>query len=188
MNQHRTHGLAAAAKGTGALFFALMPDADAASRIVGLTRRLRGDAGFKGEPIDADRLHVSLHGIGAYAAMPHGVVAAAREAAATIAEPSFDVVFDRVVSFRGRPGKRPLVLAAGGELVALAAFRQKLGMAMAKARLGRSARIEPHVTLLYGDQGDCEQAVQSIGWTVRAFALVYSLWGKSRYVVLDRWR
>jgi RNA 2',3'-cyclic 3'-phosphodiesterase len=45
----------------------------------------------------------------------------------------------------------------------------------------------PHVTLLYGDGRIGEQSIDPIGWTVREFALVLSLIGKTKYIPLGRW-
>jgi 2'-5' RNA ligase len=45
----------------------------------------------------------------------------------------------------------------------------------------------PHITLLYDACGIAEHAIAPVRWTVRELALVHSLRGRSRYVVLGRW-
>jgi RNA 2',3'-cyclic 3'-phosphodiesterase len=99
------------------------------------------------------------------------------------------VVFDRVMSFRGKSGNRPLVLRGDDGLAALTAFQQVLGEAMMKAGLWRWAKpnYTPHVTQLYADRGIAEQVVERVGWTVREFVLVRSLLGQTRYIPLARW-
>jgi 2'-5' RNA ligase len=170
------------------VFFAILPDTAAAMRAVELMRRLGGDYGLKGGSLKTNRLHVSLYGLGDYAGGPHGMIATAIEAAATIVAPPFDVAFDRVMSFRGAR-KRPLVLCGGDGLGALMAFQQTLKVAMAKAGLGRGARsrFTPHMTLAYDDGDVHELAVETIGWTVHELVLVHSLRGQGRYVPLARW-
>ena len=68
---------------TDALFLALFPDAPARARIGDLTRRLRDKYALTGRPHAAERLHVSLHGIGEYPSFPNEIAARAIEAAAS---------------------------------------------------------------------------------------------------------
>jgi 2'-5' RNA ligase len=171
------------------LFFALFPEPGAASCIERFAWRLRGEYGLSGAPLETERLHISLHHVGDYADLPRDVVAAARKAAATVAAPSFEVAFDRVMSFGRGAGNLPLVLCAGDDVAQLTSFQQALGAAMSKAGLGRRARSRyvPHVTMLYDRQQVVEQRVDRIAWTVREFVLVHSLIGASRYVRLGCW-
>jgi 2'-5' RNA ligase len=46
----------------------------------------------------------------------------------------------------------------------------------------------PHVTLLYDRRCIDEQPIEPVGWTVREFALVLSLIGKTQHVPLGRWQ
>jgi len=182
-------GFDAAPRPTDRLFFAIFPDAEAAARIAGLAGRLRADQGLKGRPLRPERFHITVNHLGDYVGLPQGVVAAASEAAAAIAAPPFDVEFDRVESFRGRLGNRPLVLRGGDGLAALAAFQQALGAAMMKTGLGRwvERSFTPHVTLLYDDLAVDEQAVEPVRWTVREFVLIHSLLRRTQHIPLARW-
>jgi len=95
-----------------------------------------------------------------------------------------------VESFRNRPRSRPLVLRGGGDgVAAVTAFQKTLGKAMESAGLGKRVekRFTPHVTLLYDDRALREQATARVGWTVREFALVHSLLGKTQHNLLGRW-
>jgi 2'-5' RNA ligase len=174
---------------TDRLFFAIFPDADAAARIAKLAERLRGKGGLKGKPLATERFHVTLHHLGDYIRLPQDIVAAAREAAAAVTAPPFDVLFDYAVSFVGRPRNRPFVLRGGDGVAALMAFQQSLGLAMRKAGLGRwvDQRFTPHVTLLYDDRFVDEQRIEPIGWAVHEFVLVHSLLGRSEHIPLERW-
>jgi 2'-5' RNA ligase len=171
------------------LFFAIFPAVDAATCMMRLAQRQRDEHRLKCKPLDADRFHITLHHLGDYDGLPRGIVAAARDAAASVAMPPFGITFDRVVSFRGRPGNRPFVLCGSDGVAALMAFQQSLGMAMGKAGLGHKAEwhFTPHATLLYDDCLVTEQVVETIGWTVHEFVLVHSLLGRGLHVPLARW-
>lgn len=171
------------------LFFAIHPDVDAGARIAQHARRLRDEYGLKASPLATKRFHVSLHRLGGRAELPHGIVALANEVAASVMMPPFDVRFDRAMSFRGRPGSRPLVLLGSDGVTELIAFQQVLGTAMKQAGLGRwvDAEYKPHLTLLYDSRSLPEQRVEPVSWTVREFVIVHSLRGQSRHSVLGRW-
>ncbi len=72
----------------------------------------------------------------------------------------------------------------------LLALHRHLGAALQKVGLWHwvKPQYEPHVTLLYDDRRVAEQAVDTVGWTVREFVLVHSLHGQGRYVFLGRWK
>jgi 2'-5' RNA ligase len=174
---------------TDRLFFAIYPDASAASSIARLAGRLSDEHGLSGRPHAVERLHITLHHLGDYVGLPRGVVATATEAATAVAKPSFEIAFDRAASFLGRPRNRPFVLRGGEGVAGVTAFQQALGVAMMKAGLGRWAeqRYTPHVTLLYDDLCVTEQAVETVSWTAREFVLVHSLLGRTRHIPLARW-
>jgi len=174
---------------TDRLFLGVFLERDAAARGVDLARRLRKDLNLRGMPLAAERLHITLHHIGDYAGLPPRVIAAIRDAAATVRMDPFEVEFDRVASFSGRPGNRPLVLRGGDGLAELMKFQRGLSVAITRARVGRpvASQFTPHVTLLYDDIQVEELAVEPIRWIVREFILVHSLLGQTRHVPLARW-
>ena len=81
------------------LFFALLLEAENTSQIVRLRQRLCEEFGLSGRRIATDRLHISLHGIGAYDGLPRVVVQRAKEAGAAVLAKPFDIVLDRAMSF-----------------------------------------------------------------------------------------
>ena len=171
------------------VFFATFPELNVATRAAQAARHLCAKHGLTGRPIAAERLHVSLRSVGDYAGLPRGIVAAACEAAAAVTMPAFKVAFDRAVSFSGRPGSPPLVLRGGDGVAGLMVLHQRLGMALRQVgfRCRANPQYEPHVTLLYGAPCFVEQAIETVGWTVREFVLVHSLHGQKRYVQLGQW-
>jgi RNA 2',3'-cyclic 3'-phosphodiesterase len=154
-----------------------------------LAQHLHDDHRLRGRPLATDRLHVTLHHLGDYVGLRRDIVDLAVGAVTGIESPSFDVVFDRVMSFKRRHNA-PLVLCGGESVAALESFQRDLGNAIHKVGLGTKTeqRFKPHVTLLYDDQPVVEQAVEPIGWTVHEFVLVHSLLGQTRHIPLARWK
>ena len=174
---------------TDRLFLAIFPDASTADRMALLAQHLRAKHGMFGRPLASERFHITLVHLGDYAGLPQGVVRTASEAAATVAMPPFDVAFEHTESFSGRSGGLPFVLCGNDGVNKLKAFRQTLGVALAKAGLGDcvTSPFNPHVTLLYDAQFLPEEAVDPVGWTVNEFVLVHSLLGQTRHIPLGRW-
>ncbi|MDR5854361.1 RNA 2',3'-cyclic phosphodiesterase [Caballeronia sp. LZ062] len=175
-------------RSTDSLFFAVYPDAAAAARIGEHALRLRTEHPLKARPIPADRLHITLHYLGAFAGVPADTPAAALAAASSVHMPSFDVTLDRVETFATRRPKRPLVIA-GEPDDAFSAFVDRLDKALQSAGIFVKShpRFIPHVTLLYDEHRVSRHAVEPITWTVREFALVRSLLGRSEHQVIERW-
>ena len=78
------------------LLFCLYPDAATAGRIAALAHRIRQARGLSGEPLHADRLHVSHHHLGDYAGIPDAILANAFVAGGSVAMAPFTVTFDGV--------------------------------------------------------------------------------------------
>jgi RNA 2',3'-cyclic 3'-phosphodiesterase len=169
----------------GHLFLALLPGAAAAARMHRLAIILKGAHGFGREPVERDRLHVSLFFLGLWS---ERTVRLAHEAAAEMRIQPFEVLFDRSVSFRGKDGSYPFVLVGDDGSKALKGFRRMLSGALARKGLGSLARgdFTPHITLFYGEREIDEYPIQPpIGWRVDEFALIHSLRGHTH---LARWR
>jgi 2'-5' RNA ligase len=188
--QYSLPGFGPAPEPTNRLFFAIVPDADAAARIARLAWHLRSEHGLAGELLAEKRLHVTLYPLGDYVGLPLRFIAAAGEAAAAIASQSFEIRFDRAMSFRGRRGGHPFVLHGGDGAAAVTAFQLTLSKAMENAGLGRTtatSHYTPHLTLLYDDRPVADQGVATVSWTAHEFVLVLSLLGRKRHLLLGRW-
>jgi 2'-5' RNA ligase len=173
---------------TDRLFFAVFPDPATAAGIADLAERLRAAHRLSGRPLVPDRFHITLHHLGDHAGVRRDIVAMASEAAASLAIPRFDVTFDRAASFHNG-GNNPLVLQGGEGLEALKTFQRDLGLAMARAGIGRlvDKAFTPHVTLLYDRGLVAEEPVEPVTWTVGGFTLIHSLLGRTEHVPLARW-
>ena len=172
---------------TDRLMFLLYPDATTAERIALEARRLRDAFGLRGQPLQTDRFHVTLHHLGDYAGLPADIVRKGEAAGAALAAAPFQVVLDRAMSFANRLGNNPFTLQAGEGLEAMVGFQQRLGLEMAKVGLKPDKAFVPHVTLLYESQVVPAQAIAPIGWTVDRFVLVQSKLGQTRHIVLQTW-
>ena len=126
-----------------------------------------------------------LH-IGHYDGLPPEVVAKAREAAGRIRAAPFAVMFDEAVTFAG---SLAVVLRCSDDLPALAMLRDQAYRAMRDAGIRpRTVIANPHITLMYDLKVVPPQAAGPVRWTVKEFALVHSLVGQTRHVVLGRFR
>lgn len=171
------------------LFFALLPSMDEASQIAVIREHLSHEHRLKGNAIQCDLLHVSLHGIGAYHGLHRAKVERAKQAAAKISMKPFEVVFNRAMSFDHKRRDNAFVLRTSND-VALMELYRALGEAMKSVGFRRVAsRFTPHMTLLYGDRMVAERSIEAVRWTVRDFVLVQSLRGRGRseYIHLARW-
>lgn len=173
---------------TDRLFFAVLPDASSTAKIGKLAAEIRRSFGLHGKPIDGIRLHVTLLFLGDYAGLPRDVVAAVQDRAARLRVHSFTARFDRLSSFSGKPGHRPLVLLGSEDM---AGFDELYLGLLQELNLKRAAppakKLTPHITLMY-DQYLADVDVEPIQWLVDEFVLLHSSIGTGRpYEVLGRW-
>lgn len=174
---------------TDRLFFALFPPAATAAQVYSLQQDLRVRHGLWGRAIAMDRLHVTLCHLGDYDGLPNGIVAKAREAASRVRAPAFDVIFDRALSFSGRPRNRPFVLRSHEGARSVQDFQRELGKAMMAHGLGKFVRpYTPHITLLYDTADVAEQSIEPVTWRCAEFRLVHSMLGQTRHISLGDWR
>jgi RNA 2',3'-cyclic 3'-phosphodiesterase len=167
----------------GLLFLATLPDAATAMQIYRTAEVIKRARGFEGQLIQPDRLHVTLFSLNG---LPEYFITKACEAVADARVQRFDVCFDRTVSFRGKPGNHPFVLAGDKGAKHLGLFRQKLAVAMMSKGLRRwtNSDFTPHVTLVYDARNVEECPVEPVGWNVSELVLIHS---KRGHVHLARW-
>jgi 2'-5' RNA ligase len=167
------------------LFFGIWPDVGATGRLTRLIARLRNEKIMPGKPVDADRLHVTLHDLGDFAdQMPPSLVPTASLAAATVRMQPFNVTFDRVGGIKGQ-----FLLRASDRSAALMELRQILRAALVKSGLRNRVDgvFNPHVTLSYDFSDVPEQPIDPISWTVSQFVLIESLLGKHQHIERGCW-
>jgi 2'-5' RNA ligase len=167
------------------VFFGLL--AGGAGRSIAECReQFMADQDVCGRRIGAERLHVSLSGLGGFGRIPSRIPYGARLAAGRIALPSFEVVLHRAVTLQGgRPDRYPTVLLAKGEpLLELGdSLRRELNLQGLKA----GALTLPHMTLFYGPQRIRPVDIEPIRIWIDCFHLIHSERGLSRYNILGSW-
>lgn len=173
---------------TDRLFFAIFPDPAAALEIAKRVDAFRFVRQFDGRPLRPERFHITLHHLGDYAGVRKDIVAMATEAAETITAAPFEVTFDRAGSFRSDRNS-PFVLQGDDGVESVKAFQRELGLAMARAGLGKwvARSFTPHVTMLYDMKPVAAQTVAPVRWTVGGFTLVHSRLGRTEHVRLGDW-
>ena len=173
---------------TDRLFFAIFPDPATAASVARQADALRATHQLSGRPLAPERFHITLRHLGDHAGVRRDIVAMASEAAQAVTTPPFEVVFDRAASFHNG-GNNPFVLQGGEGLDALRVFQRDLGLAMARAGLGKlvDKSFTPHVTMLYDKRLVAEQAIDPVRWTVGGFTLIHSLLGRTEHIPLARW-
>ena len=171
------------------IFFALPPPSEVVPRLVSLGDRLSAEGQLRGRRTPAPRFHVSLVGLGAYAAVPQRIVERACEVASTIQFPSFVLAFDRVVSFGGTADSRSLVLTGGDGLIGADMLHARLHAALAGAGLvaPHARAFTPHLTLSWGDGARTPRFIEPIAWRVSELRLVDGAQGEGRHDILGRW-
>lgn len=170
-----------------AVFFGLQPPPPARTEIFQTGRRFKTEHALIGPEMADHTLHLSLHGLAASSDEAAWVLIEACRAMETVATSAFELRFDRVISWRGTPHKRPLVLLPDApSAVVLTGLWFDIGAALHGAGLPASTKFEPHITLGRYPTTLPEMPVQPITWTADAFHLIWSHYGQGQHSQLHR--
>lgn len=162
---------------TDRLFFAALPDAETAERIAERAATWRAGHGLTGRLLKTGHFHVTLSTVHEGHGLPDAdEIDGWMERARAVSMPTFQVGFDRLMSF------------ANGALV-LTSDEATIGMEVLQQRLCDSLddtprparRYTPHVTLLYDGRHIEAEPIEPIAWTVREVVLVHSLIGQTTH-------
>jgi 2'-5' RNA ligase len=174
------------------LFLAIFPDHHTARQIIDHGNTIRRIHGMRGRLRPMRHLHVSLLFLGHASEVPETVVETAGHVckAVTAGTSPFEIKFDRVQSFRGRPGNHPLVLVDdnhGNDGV-----RNLHGLLSAEfwkyfSSPPSTPKFVPHLTLLYDKQELTPKPVEPVCWTAKEIVFVCSELGATKYCWLARW-
>lgn len=168
------------------LFFALMPDEEAAGHVSRIRQIFLEENHLRETLLAMERLHLSLHHVGDYTRLRDKVVYAAEQAAKSVVMPAFEVTLHAIQSFPvAAKRRRPLVLLAHGE--ALPDFHDSMAVAMRRQGFKAGSGFTPHVTIAYGTKPVLPRKIEPIRFTAKDFVLIHSERGLSRYNTLGRW-
>jgi 2'-5' RNA ligase len=167
---------------TDRLFFAVLPDTQAAGRIARTAGHLRASHGLTGRAVRPEHFHVTLCGVDQGIGLSFDRLENAKACAAEVIMPSFRVCFDRAESFKNGA----LVLRGDEGTIGLDILQQRLSDAL-DDEPRKARRFTPHVTLLRDDHHVAEQHIEPIEWTVREIVLVHSLLGRTTHRHIARW-
>lgn len=167
-------------------FFALLPDAEARSRIHQLAGELSARLRASGELRGPDKYHVTLRGIAAPDGPFGQSVAMARQVAKAIRQTSFAVMFNQAASFGAAPNYA-LSLTTRADLLAADSLSATLLDDLRRAGLKvDGSSFQPHVTLFYDRKRREPIDLPALRWQVREFVLIESI-DNRKYVILGTW-
>lgn len=168
------------------LFFAIRPEAGAVAQIRSLAADLRDRYGLIGKTHAPDRLHITLCHVMTLPDLPPSVLAAAREAAASITMRPFKISLDRVMSYRNNGA---LVLCADDGVAGAEKLQEEVHSALLRILPSiKAPPRQPHLTLLY-DRARAvpPHGIEPISWWVDNFELIDSHQGLTVYRPAGRW-
>ncbi len=171
------------------LFFALVADTAGASNLHKHAGLIHRQLGIGGQLLEAGRLHVSLHAVGAYLDVwPDADIARWCRAGAAVSCAPFEVVFDQVATFGGQGN--PLVFKSSNESDRAGFLALHLMLGMMLADVGEQIKprsFTPHMTLSYRGQRIGETVIEPVRWRPHELVLIDSHVGAHRHDVLARW-
>jgi len=170
-------------KATQRLFFALWPDASISEALAAVAQQVVVESG--GRPTPLANVHLTLAFLGE---QPHRIAQELSAAASRIAAPAFDLVFDRVDSWRKNAIAWAGVQSVPGPLVEL---HHAIAQSLLASGIETDDRpLAAHVTLARRIETSVRHPLAPpLTWHVSAFALVASDLSAAgvSYRVLCRW-
>lgn len=173
------------------LFFALMPPSPVATQVNILGHRHYADRRMTGRLLRKDRLHVTLLSVGGFVGeAPKQFMDLALSIGDAITLSSFEIAFDRALSFPRRTANRPYVLLGSDGVADIMSLHCGLVGAMFRAGLDLPVMpaFNPHMTLAYDSRHHMELPVEPVSWVAREFVLIESLVGRTIHRERGRWR
>lgn len=173
------------------LFFAIMVPNSGSAKFADCYQNFQKDYPFRGKPIEAGRLHLSVYPVFTRRSFPRGKkVDAAAQAGNSIRFAPVAVTFDEALTYRNRRAAMPFVPTAREGSEAVNGVRRQLGSALSLIRGGMRyvhRPASPHVTLVWDRIIVPKQPIKPISMIAQELARVHSYIGASRYDILSRW-
>jgi len=174
-----------AAQPRHSIFFAIRPWWDDLLPVEAKVAGLRRQFGTARTVVKPERLHITCCDLGGFDdAPPQALIEKARDAAAALALPPFEITFERAMRFNHNGA---LVLLERTGVTPLTAFRDRLDQALIQAGVPVDVKNPLHMTLAYGDGAVSETLPEPIRWKAQEFVLLDSLVGQTRHEELGCW-
>ena len=174
------------------LFFAIPIPDPVAEDVSSLFQGFKQRYPVRKPQIAAKRLHISLARVFAADSVPDRILELAKLAGSKIRFVEFDLVLNRVLSFRSSQQEKPLVLTTdAGSTHSVNRLVEQVTRTiciLSGTQHFRKGSITPHITLTWDRVAVPEQPILPIKVRVREIVLIHSHVGKSRYDILGRWR
>ena len=165
------------------LYFALRPP-DVEAQAIWLVARDQCYRNGARRPLPAENLHISTNGIGQFPADVDQVI----QAGQAVRGSPFEVVFDRLLSFRnGR--QYPVVLSCDEGSAGVVRLRAAIAAELQRRGLpADTGPFTPHLTLWYGQAPLPTQMLpRPFCWTVTDFWLIRTVYGTGRQKPEGHW-
>ena len=173
---------------TQRLFFALLPEVAAATRMRELALQMPELCGVQARSRSIEHLHLTLCFLGNHTGITPQQLAAADAAGRSLQEAAFELTLDLVESL-GQGKGTPLVLSRQVPCAPLIRLHDTLTASVRRTGLFNleTRPFKPHVTLLYGKRSIPAQAVAPISWTISEVLLIQSWIGRAHHDLLGRY-
>ncbi len=175
------------------VFFALIPEGQAGAHVINIQRDFLPQLGDKPYLVPESCLHVSLLDISIRKNLIRrsfgSTIAMAEEVAGKLSAASFEVGFDKVLSFNAKTHQSKafvLQMAEGAAEVLALCKKLKLCLAMAGVHSDDKAAT-PHMTLARAVQAIALADVHPVRWTASRLVLIHSVVGEKRHISLQSW-
>ncbi|WP_077962705.1 2'-5' RNA ligase family protein [Ensifer adhaerens] len=164
------------------LYFALRPDARAATRAIAIAERDFADQDSHGFIYRPDRLHVSVDKRWEGRGLPDIAMADAMKRGARVALPPFEIRLDQLKS-NGNGANWPRALLSREASPGFGALVQQLGQ-----MTDRAIKAIPHMTLYRADRpAPAIEIADAIAWTARELVLIHAQKGAGTARIAARW-
>ena len=176
---------------THRLFFAVRPPPQVAHAVEAVAAKARAAGLAHGHWLRAPKYHLTVRFLGSFAGWPGALIERALAGAAALRLAPFEIVLDRISSFAGRRQAPCILRCDAGSEIAMRAFSEELGAALAAAGIQGIDEhpFVPHLTLAYAERAVPEDIpVEALRWQVHEFMLIASHVGTSVHEALASWR
>jgi 2'-5' RNA ligase len=171
------------------VYFAALPGEQMGSSLTALRAWLGREFGVRAAVTDARRLHVSVLGLGIVHELLPEETAIAAAVASGFAFAPFELRFTRVMSYRRKDERWPIVLLPDPADLQVPALAWRLAEAAIASGVDPRGDLggEPHMTLMYdAARVPLTDLPEPITTRIESVALVHSHWGKGRRTILAR--